>query len=131
MIVFPLRRSVGFRAATAASRVETLPILVRNRPSLTRWTISLSWARSGSTKKSTAIPLAGRASAGSMKRLASKEMAAQRELRPGLHQDYHQTRGEHADADKEHGFLSKSERQVSFCESHGQRKQKYQHNPNQ
>src|SRR6516162_11021171 len=26
MIVFPLRRSVGFKAATASSRVETLPM---------------------------------------------------------------------------------------------------------
>jgi hypothetical protein len=42
MIVFPLRRSVGFRAATASSRVETLPMFVRSRPSRTRWTISLS-----------------------------------------------------------------------------------------
>ena len=45
MIVFPLRRSVGFSAATASSRVATLPMLVRSRPSRTRWTISLSWAR--------------------------------------------------------------------------------------
>ena len=44
MIVFPLRRSVGFKAATASSRVETLPMFVRSRPSRTRWTISLSWA---------------------------------------------------------------------------------------
>src|SRR5215467_10221419 len=29
MIVFPLRRSVGFKAATASSRVETLPMFVR------------------------------------------------------------------------------------------------------
>jgi hypothetical protein len=33
MIVFPLRRSVGFKAATASSRVETLPMFVRSRPS--------------------------------------------------------------------------------------------------
>src|SRR6516165_5500209 len=39
MIVFPLRRSVGFKAATASSRVETLPMFVRSRPSRTRWTI--------------------------------------------------------------------------------------------
>src|SRR5215813_7660880 len=64
MIVFPLRRSVGFKAATASSRVETLPMFVRSRPSRTRWTISLSWARSDSTTKSTARPSAGRASAG-------------------------------------------------------------------
>src|SRR6516165_6502953 len=64
MIVFPLRRSVGFKAATASSRVETLPMFVRSRPSRTRWTISLSWARSDSTTKSTAKPSAGRASAG-------------------------------------------------------------------
>ncbi len=32
MIVFPLRRSVGFKAATASSRVETLPMFVRSRP---------------------------------------------------------------------------------------------------
>jgi hypothetical protein len=42
MIVFPMRRSVGFEAATASSRVETLPMFVRSRPSRTRWTISLS-----------------------------------------------------------------------------------------
>jgi hypothetical protein len=33
MIVFPLRRSVGFKAATASSRVETFPMFVRSRPS--------------------------------------------------------------------------------------------------
>jgi len=64
MIVFPLRRSVGFKAATASSRVETLPMFVRSRPSRTRWTISLSWARSDSTTKSTARPSVGRASVG-------------------------------------------------------------------
>ena len=37
---------------------------VRSRPSRTRWTISLSWARSDSTTKSTARPSAGRASVG-------------------------------------------------------------------
>jgi hypothetical protein len=36
IIVFPLPRSVGFKAATASSRVETLPMLVRSRPSRTR-----------------------------------------------------------------------------------------------
>jgi hypothetical protein len=35
MIVFPLIRSVGFKAATASSRVETLPMFVRSRPSRT------------------------------------------------------------------------------------------------
>ena len=64
MTVFPLRRSVGFKAATASSRVETLPMFVRSRPSRTRRTISLSWARLNSTTKSTAKPSAGRASAG-------------------------------------------------------------------
>src|SRR5438067_13222709 len=64
MIIFPLRRSVGFKAAMASSRVETLPMFVRSRPSRTRWTISLSWARSDSTTKSPARPSAGRASAG-------------------------------------------------------------------
>ena len=58
MIVFPLRRSVGLRAATASSRVATLPMFVRSRPSRTRWTISRSWARSDSTTKSTARPSA-------------------------------------------------------------------------
>jgi hypothetical protein len=38
MIVFPLRRSVGFKAAMALSRVETLPMFVRSRPSRTRRT---------------------------------------------------------------------------------------------
>src|SRR5215831_377197 len=64
MIVFPLRRLIGFKAATASSRVETLPMFVRSRPSRTRWTISLSWARSEATTKSTARPSAGRASVG-------------------------------------------------------------------
>src|SRR6266567_456522 len=64
MIVFPLRRSVRLKAATASSRVETLPMFVRSRPSRTRRTISLSWARSDSTTKSTAKPSAGRASVG-------------------------------------------------------------------
>src|SRR6202008_139860 len=59
MIAFPLRRSVGLRAAMASSRVATLPMLVRSRPSRTRWTISLSWARSDSTTKSTARPSGG------------------------------------------------------------------------
>src|SRR5246127_5682465 len=60
MIVFPLRRSVGFKAATASSRLAILPMFVRSRPSRTRWTISLSWARSNSTTKSTVRPSAGR-----------------------------------------------------------------------
>src|SRR5436190_5182354 len=64
MIVFPLRRSVELKAATAASRVETLPMFVRSRPSRARRTISLSWARSGTTTKSTVRPSAGRASVG-------------------------------------------------------------------
>src|SRR5262245_32459840 len=64
MIVFPLRRSVALKVATASSRAETLPMFVRSRPSRTRWTISLSWARSDSTTKSTARPSAGRASVG-------------------------------------------------------------------
>src|SRR6059058_5746533 len=64
MIVFPLGRSVGLRAATASSSVAMLPMLVRSRPSRTRWTISLSWARSDSTTNSTARPSVGRASGG-------------------------------------------------------------------
>jgi hypothetical protein len=40
MIVFPLIRSVGLKAATAASRVPTWPMFVRSRPSLTRRAIS-------------------------------------------------------------------------------------------
>jgi len=64
MIVFPLRRSVGLRAATASSRVATLPMFVRSRPSRTRCTTSPSWARSDSITKSTARPSAGRASVG-------------------------------------------------------------------
>src|SRR5262252_6468384 len=39
MIVFPLRRSVRLKAATALSRVAMLPMFVRSRPSRTRWTI--------------------------------------------------------------------------------------------
>src|SRR5262247_1135125 len=64
MIVFPLRRSVGLKAATASSRVETLPIFVRSRPFRARWTTSLNWARSGTTTKSIVRPSAGRASVG-------------------------------------------------------------------
>ena len=64
MTVFPARRSVALKVATASSRAETLPMFVRSRPSRTRWTISLSWARSNSTTKSTARPSAGRASVG-------------------------------------------------------------------
>src|SRR6516162_9678681 len=64
MIVFPLIRLVWLKAATASPRVETLPMFVRSRPSRTRWTISLSWARSDSTTKSTAKPSLGRASGG-------------------------------------------------------------------
>src|SRR4029450_646356 len=61
---FPLIRSVGLKAATASSRVATLPMFVRTRPSRARRTISLSWARSGTTTKSTVRPSAGRASVG-------------------------------------------------------------------
>src|SRR4029453_13703508 len=63
MIVFPLRRSVGLKAATASSRVETVPMFIRSRPSRTRWTISLSWARSDSTTKPTPRPPGGPAPA--------------------------------------------------------------------
>ena len=42
MIVFPGRRSVELKAATASSRGETVPMFVRSRPSRTRWTISAS-----------------------------------------------------------------------------------------
>src|SRR5215475_962964 len=49
----PGRRWVGLKAATASSRAKTVPTFVRSRPSRTRWTISLSWARSDSTTKST------------------------------------------------------------------------------
>src|ERR1700760_1333143 len=64
MIVFPLCRFLGLRAVTSSSSVATLPMLVRSRPSRTRWTISLSWARSDSTTKSIARPSAGRRPAG-------------------------------------------------------------------
>src|SRR5690348_1810247 len=62
MIVLPLIRLVGLKAATASSRLAMLPMLVRSRPSRTRWTISPSWARSDTTTKSIAKPSAGRAS---------------------------------------------------------------------
>jgi hypothetical protein len=39
MTVFPARRSVALKVATASSRAETLPMFVRSRPSRTRWTI--------------------------------------------------------------------------------------------
>jgi len=41
-----------------------LPMFVRSRPSRTRWTISLSWARSDTSTKSIVRPSAGRASVG-------------------------------------------------------------------
>src|SRR5215469_3350926 len=61
--VFPLIRSVGLKAATASSRAAMAPMFVRMRPSRTRWTISLSWARSDTRTKSIVRPSAGRASA--------------------------------------------------------------------
>src|SRR6266850_1985307 len=64
MIVFPLIRSVGLKAATASSRAATLPMFVRSRPTRTRWTSSLNWARSGTTTKSIVRPPEGRASVG-------------------------------------------------------------------
>ena len=64
MIVFPLIRLAGLKAATASSRVAILPMFVRRRPSRTRWAISFSWARSDSTTKSIVRPSAGRASVG-------------------------------------------------------------------
>src|SRR2546428_8969404 len=60
MTVFPWRRSVELKAATASSRGATVPMFVRSRPSRIRWTISLSWARSDSTTKSIARPSTGR-----------------------------------------------------------------------
>ena len=41
MIVLPLTRLIGLKAATASSRVATLPMFVRTRPSRARRTISL------------------------------------------------------------------------------------------
>src|SRR5262249_19011773 len=63
MIVFPVIRLVGLKAATASSRVDTLPMFVRSRPSRTRRTISLNWVRWDTTTKSTARPPAGPAPA--------------------------------------------------------------------
>src|SRR5437660_3401761 len=54
MTVFPLIRLVRLKAATASSRTATLPMFVRSRPSRTRCTTSLNWARSASTTKRTA-----------------------------------------------------------------------------
>ena len=56
MIVFPLRRLFGSRAASASSRVATSPTFVRSRPSRTRWTTALSCTGSDSTTKSIARP---------------------------------------------------------------------------
>lgn len=42
MTVLPLRRSVGLSTGTASSRVATVPMCVRRRPSRTRSTISTS-----------------------------------------------------------------------------------------
>src|SRR6266513_4267068 len=64
MIVFPLIRSVGLKAATASSRAATVPMFDRNRPSRTRRAISLIWPRSEMTTKSIARPSAGHASGG-------------------------------------------------------------------
>src|SRR3982750_1165144 len=60
MIVFPLIRSFRLKAATASSRAATLPMFVRSRPTRTRWTSSLNWARSGTTTKSIVRPPGGR-----------------------------------------------------------------------
>lgn len=54
MIVFPLIRLVGLKAAMASSRGVMLPMFVRDRPSRTRWTISVSLARSGTRTRSIA-----------------------------------------------------------------------------
>ena len=43
MIVFPVRRSVGLRAATASSRVATVPMFIRSRPSRTRSVHRSGW----------------------------------------------------------------------------------------
>jgi len=40
MIVLPLTHFVGLKEATASSRVDTLPMFVRSRPSRTRWTLT-------------------------------------------------------------------------------------------
>src|SRR6516164_4103301 len=82
MIVFPLRRSVRLKAATASSRVETLPMFVRSRPSRTRWTSSLNWARSGTTTKSIVRPPAGRAEVES--RLTAVSAPGADDVRAGL-----------------------------------------------
>ncbi len=39
---FPKRRLVEFKVVIASSSVEISPIFIRNRPSRTRWTISVS-----------------------------------------------------------------------------------------
>src|SRR5947207_13985179 len=49
MTVFPGRRSVELKAATASSGGATVPMFVRRRPSRSRWTLSLSWDGSDST----------------------------------------------------------------------------------
>jgi hypothetical protein len=56
MIVFPLSRSVGLKAATASSRGAMVADVRPQASVRTRWTISLSWARSASTTKSIARP---------------------------------------------------------------------------
>jgi hypothetical protein len=59
------RASLGrFEGGDASARVETLPMFVPGRLSRTRRTISISWARSHKTTKSTIKPSAGRASVG-------------------------------------------------------------------
>src|SRR6516162_5337438 len=59
MIVFPLIRSAGLKAAMASSRAATLPMFARSRPCRTRWATSLNWARSGTTTKSIVRPPGG------------------------------------------------------------------------
>src|SRR3954447_19828866 len=88
MIVFPLIRLVGLRAATASSRVATVPMLVRSRPSRTRWTISPSWARSDSTTKSTARPSGGRGPGGPEEKSPARPAGGRR---PGRPDDGHQS----------------------------------------
>jgi hypothetical protein len=54
--------SIEGQSTNTSSRVAMLPTFVRSRPSRTRWTMSLKWARSDSTTRSIARPSAGRAS---------------------------------------------------------------------
>ncbi len=64
MTVFPARRSVELKVATASSRFEILPTFVRSLPSRPAERSRIAGRRSASTTKSSVEPSVGRTSVG-------------------------------------------------------------------